>query len=45
MGLIFNNLVETGIIPEVWKSQTRLYFTRMEADKNLETIDPLVFLL
>ena len=42
---IFNDLVETGIIPEDWKSANVTAFTRNEACKNLETTDPLVLLL
>ena len=42
---IFNNSVETGIIPKTGNQQTRLQFTRKEAGKNLETADPLVLLL
>ena len=40
-----NNSVETAIIPEDWKQQTLLQFTRKEAGKNLETPDTLVLLL
>ena len=39
---IFNNSVETGIIPEDGNQQTLLQFTKNEAGKNLETTDPLV---
>ena len=43
---IFNNSAETGIIPEDWKSAnlTAIY-KKNEAGKNLETTDPLAWLL
>ena len=39
---IFNNSVETGIIPEDWKSAKLTAIHKKEAFKNLETTDPLV---
>ena len=40
---IFNNSVETGIIPENWKSaNVTAIRKKREACKNLETTDPLV---
>ena len=42
---IFNNSVETVIIPEDWKSANVTAFTRKETGKNLETTNPLVLLL
>ena len=38
---IFNNSVETGIIPEDWKLANGPQFTRKEAGKKVETTDPL----
>ena len=38
----FNNSLETGIIPEDWKSANVTAVTREEADKNLKTTDQLV---
>ena len=38
---IFNNSVETGIIPEDWKTANVTAIPKMEAGKNLETTDPL----
>ena len=43
---IFNNSVETIIIPEDWKSaNVTAIHKKNEAGKNLENIDPLVLLL
>ena len=39
---IFNNSVETGIIPEDWKSANVTAIHKKEAVINLETTDPLV---
>ena len=42
---IFNNSVETGIIPADWKSANVTAIYKKGTDKNLETTDPLLLLL
>ena len=39
---IFNNSVETGIIPRDWKLANVTAIHKKKAGKNLETTDPLV---